>query len=157
MHTVLLLQSNNKLVISVKYLFYVNAMKCLPIPEKLSKISIFLKKSYLKIRSQFFDETCTQQSHILWLCCVKISSKNQDRILSYEFFKFSLLHKNGVNYEIHVNLPIFKKSKNGQKPHKFKNHLTSCFTKVQKLDLGWSDLKFKTFLSPAPSPLWKNT
>ena len=73
--------------------------------------------------------------------------------MSYEFFKFSLLHKNGVNYEIHVNLPIFKKSKNGQKPHKFKNHLTSCFTKVQKLDLRWSDLKFKTFLSPAPSPL----
>ena len=73
--------------------------------------------------------------------------------MSYEFFKFSLLHKNGVNYEIHVNLPIFKTSKNGQKPHKFKNHLTSCFTKVQKLDLGWSDLKFKTFLSPAPSPL----
>ena len=68
--------------------------------------------------------------------------------MSYEFFKFSLLHKNGVNYEIHVNLPIFKKSKNGQKPHKFKNHLTSCFTKVQKLDLGWSDLKFTISVSP---------
>ena len=71
----------------------------------------------------------------------------------YEGLKIGLLHKNGVIYDFHANVPIFKKSKNGQKPHKFKNHLTSCFTKVQKLDLGWSDLNFKTFLSPAPSPL----
>ena len=81
---------------------------------------------------------------------------NMPQFWSYDFFKITLLHKNGVNYEIHANLAIFKKSKNGQKPHKSKNHLTSCFTKVQKLGLGWSDFKFTIFVSPYASPLWKN-
>ena len=71
----------------------------------------------------------------------------------YEGLKIGLLHKNWVIYEIHANLTIFKKSKNGQKPHESKNYLTSCFTKVQRLDLGWSDFKFGISVNPPTSSL----
>ena len=72
---------------------------------------------------------------------------------SYSHLKISLLHKNGVSYEFGANLAIFKKSKNGLKSHKSNNHLTSRFTKVQKLGLGWSNFKFTIFVSPYASPL----
>ena len=72
----------------------------------------------------------------------------------YEGLKIGLLDKNGVIYDFHANLPIFKKSKNGQKPHKFKNHLTRCFTNILKLDLGWSNFNFRIFVYPGTSPLW---
>ena len=105
-----------------------------------------------------FQQTLwTQWAPIMHLSWVQRTLWNKSRKKSYEFFKIGLLHKYGVHYEFHANPPIFKKSKNGQKPHKFKNHLTSCFTKVQKLDLGWSDFKFGIFVNPPTSSLWDLT
>ena len=101
-----------------------------------------------------FQQTLwTQWAPIMHLSWVQRTLWNKSRKKSYEFFKIGLLHKYGVHYEFHANPPIFKKSKNDQKPHKFKNHLTRCFTNILKLDLGWSNFNFGIFVYPGTSPL----
>ena len=101
-----------------------------------------------------FQQTLwTQWAPIMHLSWVQRTLWNKSRKKSYEFFKIGLLHKYGVHYEFHANPPIFKKSKNDQKPHKFKNHLTRCFTNILKLDLGWSNFNFGIFVYDSTSPL----
>ena len=102
----------------------------------------------------FHQTLWTQWAPIMYLSWVQRTWWNKSIKKSYEFFKIGLLHKYGVHYEFHANQAIFKKSKNGQKPHKFKNHLTRCFTNISKLDLGWSNINFRIFVYPSTSPLW---
>ena len=120
--------------------------------KKNSKISNCSSSS---IRPHFHHATGTMwKTLILCISSCQWHTGSQASKEVYEGLKIGLLHKNGVIYEIHANLAIFKKSKNGQKPHESKNYLTSCFTKVQRLDLGWSDFKFGISVNPPTSSLW---
>ena len=101
----------------------------------------------------FHQTLWTQWAPIMYLSWVQRTCWNKSRKKSYDFLKIGLLHKYGVHYEFHVNRAIFKKSKNGQKPHNFKNHFTRCFTNISKLDLGWSNFRFTIFVYPSTSPL----
>ena len=96
----------------------------------VSKNRNFSKLHYFKFRLNFLHALSTHNGYDIEAYCVQRAWRKFHRKKSYEFFKIGLLHKNGVTYEFHANLQVFKNSKNDQKPHKSQKHLTSCLTNI---------------------------